>query len=118
MNQTNQQNQLNQTQQSTQTHQIQTNQLNQLNQTTQTHLIIYKAIEGERLDSIYFQYFKVFHQASYDSFMQDNYLLLFKDTLDGGDTVVINMVETVFKDDVTKGLYGIEVWGKTGIKIA
>lgn len=101
MNQSNQQDQLNQTQQSNQTHQIQ--------QTTQTHLIIYKAIEGERLDNIYFQYFKVFHQASYDSFMQDNYKLLFKDTLDGGDTVVINMIETVFKDDVVEGLYKIEV---------
>lgn len=76
---------------------------------TQSHLIIYKAIEGERLDSIYFQYFKVFHQESYDSFMQDNYKLLFKDTLDGGDRVVINMIETVFKDDVIEGLYKIEV---------
>lgn len=87
------------------------NQIQQSNQTyqmNQSHQIIYTAQEGERLDSIYFQYFKSFHQEYYDSFLQDNYKLLYKDILEAGDKIVVNMIETAFKDDVTKGLYGIE----------
>lgn len=87
------------------------NQIQQSNQTyqmNQSHQIIYTAQEGERLDSIYFKYFKSFHQEYYDSFLQDNHKLLYKDILEAGDKIVVNMIETAFKDDVTKGLYGIE----------
>lgn len=87
----------------------QLDQIQQSNQTYQSHQIIYTAQEGERLDSIYFQYFKSFYQEYYDSFLQDNYKLLYKDILEAGDKIVVNMIETAFKDDVTKGLYGIEV---------
>ncbi|MDO7253908.1 hypothetical protein [Helicobacter cappadocius] len=69
----------------------------------------YIATEGECLDSIYFKYYGLkFNQNQYDDFMMDNFKLLLKDTLDGGDEVYIREIKPTQEDEI-KGLYGIDI---------
>ncbi|PAF49202.1 hypothetical protein BKH41_03730 [Helicobacter sp. 12S02232-10] len=80
------------------------------------NLTTYTATQGERLDTIFFKlYGNTFNQKAYDDFLMQNYKLLNKDLLDGGDAVIIdlNAIEqsnnqTNNNEDV-EGLYGIQL---------
>lgn len=67
------------------------------------------ATENERLDSVFFKHYGMdFNQKAYDGFMQANAHLCLKDMLDGGDEVILPLIEKQ-EDEVMEGLYGINL---------
>ncbi|PAF53255.1 hypothetical protein BKH42_06935 [Helicobacter sp. 13S00482-2] len=68
----------------------------------------YIAKEGERLDSVYFKHYGDFNQNQYDAFLMQNHHLLLKDSLEGGDRVLI-LQRKQEDESITEGLYGIKL---------